>query len=170
MCTCCMCCGSFVGAAFIHPKWFEGMQTKANVVSKRAKSNSSQMGVSTHKCPTLKKSLTGWEQRLPGGSSPYWCCSPDSRHSWFVQLRVLHVISQTILERECTGSNVNGSLHLTQPTALHQMPSVGSLWTVRQTTWAQRPVMGVGGGGGSSGVSSSVGGRHSPHTKGFKVG
>lgn len=57
-----------------------------------------------------------------------------SCHSPFAHCRVLHVISQPILEHECMGSNVKGSVHLTHPSALHQTPSVEPLCILRQPT------------------------------------
>ncbi len=95
---------------------------------------------------------------LPTSAPPLYSC-----HSWFVHCCVLHVISQPILEHECMGSNVKGSVHLTHPSALHQTPSVEPPCILRQPA---RPK----GTGGRGGVSESVGGGHSSIKRGWKWG
>lgn len=86
-----------------------------------------------HSCPLLK---SGWVGTATPRShfSPPELHQPYSCHSWFVQGCVLHVISQPILEHECMGSNVNGSVHLTHPSALHQTPSMKPPCILRQPT------------------------------------
>lgn len=72
---------------------------------------------------------------------------PRSCHSRFARCRASHVISQPILEQECMGSSVKGSVHLAHPSALHQTPSVGPAGILRQAHSAH-------GDGGSGGASS----------------
>lgn len=114
-----------------------------------------------HTCP-------GFESDWVGTAAPRSHCAAVLLHwayscqSPFVQCSVLHVISQPILEHECMGSNVKGSVHLTHPSALHQTPSVEPLCILRQPT---RPA--------GTGVQGSErlcrwGSLH--HIKGLKVG
>lgn len=99
--------------------------------------------------PVPATSLSGWEQQLPeAASSPPVPQRPRSCHCRFAPRRASHVISQPILEHECVGSRVKGSVHLAHPSALHQTPSVGPAGLLRQACSAH----GDGGWGGSGGA------------------
>lgn len=151
------------GWSFIHSKWFKGTQTKANVVLKQGKNNNSQMGFSTHNCPLRKSELggnIGSQKPLRLFSAPalklsllicaslcITCDKSDYSGAWTRGEQCEWVIAP--YTPYCAPSNAQRGASLDSHTA-YLGPKASD--------------------GGPSGVSSSVGGRHSTKQRGSKWG
>lgn len=158
-----VCMGLLGGVSFIPNGSRGGTQTKANVVLKQGKNNNSQMGFSTHNCPLRKSELggnIGSQKPLRLFSAPalklsllicaslcITCDKSDYSGAWTRGEQCEWVIAP--YTPYCAPSNAQRGASLDSHTA-YLGPKASD--------------------GGPSGVSSSVGGRHSTKQRGSKWG